>query len=323
MNKYTMVVTCAAAPLLWLASCNGQLLVDDEPGEGGAGAVYEGPLWEGNESTCPESVPASDSICAVSDGQVCLYDTPTSAGTRRSLCACWEEARNVTKWSCYSDMDAPYTCPSTQPEAGSSCFGLFGASCAYPERITCDCSSKSGAWSCTEDIENQPSAPPTSPDPTKPINTLSPEERASWCDWFASVTVGEGHPEPAPPPIDENGYAIARGCARAVGSPRCSAAIPVIPRSTCEANLALSTCEAPLSELSDCVQTLYDGCWPHPHGCHRYFEHPGCDGTIAISTAEPSGAGGTSGTSNTSAGSSSIAGMGGFGFTVPCNLRVQ
>lgn len=72
----------------------------------------------------------------------------------------------------------------------------------------------------------------------------------------------------------------------------CQAIIPGIPEEYCRGNLALSTCEAPLSELSDCILTVIDSCWPAPHGCARFMDRPNCHGTMAIDSLIGSDAGG-------------------------------
>jgi hypothetical protein len=165
-------------------------------------------------------------------------------------------------------------------------------------------------------------------DPNKPINTLTPSERAEWCDWFASARLGEGYPEDPAPPVDENGYIFNNGCSFG-NAFMCRAAVPTIPSAMCEANLALSECEAPISELSDCVSTVYDVCWPSPHGCARYFDRPGCDGTVIREHGEGSaGTGATGGSAGTTAtaGTTASAGTGAGGASAQienCSIRVQ
>jgi hypothetical protein len=81
--------------------------------------------------------------------------------------------------------------------------------------------------------------------------------------------------------IAEDGYTENSACIGGGEFP-CDARVPLLSVEQCVANLELSSCEAPVSELTDCLVTVYDGCWPAPHGCARYLEKPGCMGTIAV-----------------------------------------
>ena len=75
--------------------------------------------------------------------------------------------------------------------------------------------------------------------------------------------------------------------------------------------------------------TVHDLCWPSPHGCARYLERPGCDGSIVLSkTGRPAthptggtGSVGSGGTGNTGTGGAAGSGV------VPerpfCSIRVQ
>jgi hypothetical protein len=53
------------------------------------------------------------------------------------------------------------------------------------------------------------------------------------------------------------------------------------PASACVANLAISSCEATLGDLTDCVLTVRAG-QPAPHGCARYLTAIGCGETIVL-----------------------------------------
>jgi hypothetical protein len=301
MIKHTIFSKFTAMAVLATAACDGLLLVDEEPSS----------TWEGNAVDCPSEVPLGEPSCDLAEGQLCAYNTPDAfnAGyVEQRLCGCWESSAGERRFHCYEGSSAPYECPAAEPANGQSCVGLFGAECSYPERTSCHCAADTGQWTCTE-WEHSVDAPPSSVDPNKPINTLTPSERAEWCDWFASARLGEGFPEDPPPSIDENGYIFNNGCS--YGSAfMCAAAVPSIPSATCEANLALSACDAPIAELSDCVTTVYDACWPSPHGCARYLERPGCDGTVVRAYSE--GSAGTGGTGGASPGS-----------VQDCSIRVQ
>lgn len=303
----------AALAVLATVACDGLLLVD-EP---------EGTLWEGNAEDCPSEVPHGEPSCSIAEGQICAYSTPdplNSGYFEQRLCGCWEVSPGERRFHCYESLSAPYECPSAEPAPGSSCVGLFGADCLYPERTSCRCAPETGKWDCAETESIPREDPPSSVDPNKPINTLTPSERAEWCDWFATARLGEGYPEAPEPDVDENGYILSNGCDYG-GAFMCAAAVPSMPSATCQANLALSECEAPVSELSDCVMTIYDFCWPSPHGCARYFDRPGCDGTVIRHHPEASaGTGGTGGTGATGG----AGGTAGSTQTLSnCSIRVQ
>src|SRR5215208_8422942 len=72
-----------------------------------------------------------------------------------------------------------------------------------------------------------------------------------------------------------------RSLGRAIERPRVSS--HGASSNDCMGNFALSSCAAPVSELVDCVLTVFDSCWPAPHGCMRYLEKPGCSGTLVNS----------------------------------------
>jgi len=290
-----------------LGACNVRLLIDegtpDEP-------------WPGNAPDCPRSEPGEATSCSVAEGQVCSFQQSSGNSVSRTLCGCWEASSTELMWHCYSRTGSSYECPNAQPADDDGCYGSYGVECEYPERTTCTCSSKTGSWNCVDVSPENLSVPPAGASTDQPINTLSDAQRASFCDWFATASIGPGYPEPPPASVDENGYTTSNGCASGgTDAFPCRALIPTLSSADCQANLALSNCAAPLSELTDCVLTVYDGCWPSPHGCPRYFERPDCSGTIAVSTLPPgsAGAGGSAGSS--AGGSSSIVEL--------CTVRVR
>lgn len=318
MNQSIVCSKFAAVAVLATLACDGLLLVEDPPGT----------LWEGNAEECPGEIPLGEPDCSIAEGQICLYETPdplNPGSVVRSLCGCWETSADERRFHCYESGTSSYECPSAEPAHGSSCVGMHDASCSYPERTSCRCVEGTDTWECIETGGLVRDDPPASVDPNKPINTLTPDERAEWCDWFGTARLGEDYPEDPPPEVDENGYTMNTGCTYGRGF-MCEAAIPSIPSTTCQANLALSECEAPISELSDCVMTTHDFCWPAPHGCARYFDRPGCDGTVIRHHPEgSSGSGGTGGIGATSgAGATDGTGTGGTGGTIAnCSIRVQ
>jgi hypothetical protein len=284
----------ASAAVLVIAACNTRLLVEegeDEP-------------WTGNDPSCPATLPpGGPGTCDVAEGLVCAFefsDTSNPGYVTRQLCGCFEASSTERRWLCYMGESSPWDCPDEEPSSGDPCFGHFGKSCSYPERSYCTCAEDPGTWSCQEEGRDDLTPPPSTIPAGKAVNALTSEERAEWCDWYVTLFNGPGYPEPPPSAVDENGYTMNNGCYGAQGHP-CNAKVPTISSGDCEANLGLTSCEAPISELSDCVTTVIDVCWPSPHGCARYFERTGCNGTIATewdgSAGSNGGTGGTGGSS--------------------------
>jgi len=293
------------------------MLVEEEPAD---------EPWTGNAADCP-TIPVAGTVCSVAEGQVCTFDVESEVNEghhERSLCGCFEASSSERRWYCYMGESSPWECPVEEPSNGESCVGHFGTSCNYPERTVCSCSEDTGGWSCVEDGRDNIPAPPTVPVGTA-VNALSDQQRADWCDWYTTVFNGPGYPEPTPAAIDANGYTVNTGCNFGWEFP-CQGMVPTLSSDYCEGNLRLSTCEAPIAELSDCLRTIVDSCWPSPHGCARYLERPGCDGTIVVSTAGYDGSsgastGGTGGTGSVPPGTTGGTSPGGRG--AACSIRVQ
>ena len=200
--------------------------------------------------------------------------------------------------------------------------------CFYPPYITCTCSIEGfdNAWHC-EDL----SAPlivdgthPASIDEMKRVRDLTDAERQTWCEWYAVLNSVYRPPLPLPPetPLTPHGYTTNQPCTVSAAGFQCRGAVPTsLPISYCKGNLALSECEAPLSELNDCVLTMQRECRPSPFGCAPYLGAPGCSGTI-VTALGPNGIGGNSSTG----GSTGTAGPDGSDSTDPgsaCSVRVQ
>jgi len=291
MKRFTTLVF-----LMLAGACQGQMIVADGP-------AGEEP-FSGNAADCPTGAPQSGASCNVAEGQICAFSTPDTLNAGyvlRELCGCWAASSSERRWYCYGGASGPWQCPEAEPESGSSCFGSFGSECEYPERTRCRCSSESGAWNCGEYGRTDIEAPPAAVPGDIAINALTSEERAEWCDWYSTVFLGPGFPEEPNAAVNEDGYTLGTSCHMGSDFP-CMGMVPGLSSSDCEANLALSSCAAPIAELSDCLVTVVDSCWPSPHGCARYLEQPGCSGTIVVSSEDfgrsmtPTGAGGTSGT---------------------------
>lgn len=276
MNRIGHVRKFAGLCVLSLAACNARMIVEDDPAE---------EPWAGNAADCPVGL-MGGTPCTVAEGQVCVQDIESTVNIGyhdRSLCGCFEASSTERRWFCYLGESAPWECPEAEPSNGERCFGHFGTSCTYPERTNCTCSERSGTWKCEEQGRTDLVAPPSSVPAETPISALSAEERAEWCDWYTTVFNGPGYPEPPAAAVDAMGYTVNTGCNLAWDFP-CQAMVPTVASSDCEANLALASCDAPIAELSDCLLTVVDSCWPSPHGCARYLERPGCNGTMMVST---------------------------------------
>ncbi|MCK6537308.1 MAG: hypothetical protein L6Q84_30430 [Polyangiaceae bacterium] len=257
--------------------------------------VSEQERWLGNAADCPETLPAQEGPCQAAEGRTCRYSSGAAGGQQTtSLCGCWEAGEGELRWDCYLNQVAAYDCPDVQPANGAGCEGLRGAHCWYPPRVECECASSGEAtWKCS-DTSRQLPGHPTGIDGAKPVSELDAAERDAWCQWYLSAYRGVGFPPPAAGPLTPDGMTTMTGCT--FGQPfrfQCTASIPELPLEYCVGNLALSTCQAPVSELSDCVLTAIGECWPSPHGCARYLSRPGCAGTIAVpATAGSSGGAG-------------------------------
>lgn len=255
--------------LIVLGACDGKLKISDQK------------RWTGNAADCPSTLPDVASPCNVAEGQICRYTYEQPPGENNSsLCGCWEAGAGDLRWDCYDMLGFNGTCPDAQPTSGTDCNGDRGARCDYPPMTECECALEGDAvWQCKDLAPHLP-GPPTTVDATKPIDQLTAADREAWCKWYLSAYQGPGFPDPPLTPLTPDGMTTDVGCK--LGSPRfeCAAVPPQLPPQYCEGNLALSTCKAPLAELSDCVLTTIGDCWPSPHGCARYLEKPGCPGTM-------------------------------------------
>jgi hypothetical protein len=263
-------------------SCGGDLDLTEPNAPGNVNGASQNPLVGVD---CPAASPQPFDACGT-EGSVCGWQTEDTANAGRyryTECACNEVSAGNLQWQCYRNVGYIEACAATQPESGDPCFGSFGTECHYPERVQCTCSAETGAWSCENEARVPHQMPPSSPNPNNPIDRLSASERAAWCDWFAMSNAGPGYPPNSDGAVDENGFAAGGGgCAFSTVGPFCAAAVPYLSSAHCAANLALSTCQAPISELGNCVTTMLGQCWPLEHGCPRYLEKPGCSGTIVL-----------------------------------------
>lgn len=311
---------------LVLGACSGGLSVQDPPPEGAGGSSGSGGSSSGgaqrfaaNDPSCPASAPGERELCTISEGTNCLFNDPDASNpgyTAQSVCGCWAAAGGEQRWSCYVSQSSPYECPAAEPASGSSCSGLFGAECSYPERTLCACSSQPGVWACYHQGRTNIPDTPATLDLDVPVNELTLEERQTFCDWFGTSRLGEGYPEDPPAPVNQDGYTYNSSCHFGGSYVVCDAAMPGLSSDQCVANLGFSSCTAPLSELADCVHTIYDGCFPSPRGCAPYLDREGCSGTLVNSRSdELGGSGGTGGTGASGSGAAAA-------FDV-CSIRVE
>jgi hypothetical protein len=235
---------------------------------------------------CGAEPPAELDACDL-EGNVCGWSGPDESNPGLNTyreCACREAGENDLRWHCYQNAGGIGSCPATRPQQGSSCFGSFGSFCYYAELTECLCEAGgSEQWECRGPAPlPEHLLPPVDPSPDVPIVALGDEGRSAWCRWFVDAASGPGFAPRADAAVDENGYVINTGCSFGSGFP-CNAGVAPLSPAQCAQNLALSTCAAPVAELTDCVATVYrQQCRPPEHGCARYFEKPGCAGTIVV-----------------------------------------
>jgi hypothetical protein len=261
---------------------------DSQPTTPDAGEAVEHPQSpSGNSADCPAQAVEASTACFAAEGTVCAYTRPdpeTATQQEYLECTCRADcggAAPVTRWDCHSViMGVQAPCPEEKPEDGSSCFGLRGNDCYYPTETECSCrgDSQSATWKCTSQGP-QPGAHPTGIDESTRVSDLSADQRAAWCDWLTQREPGyPPWPELEP---DSDGYYPNDTCADTQYL-SCAVRMPLsYAASACVANLKLSSCEASLYDLTECVLTLRYR--TNEHGCGHYIDVPGCDGTIALS----------------------------------------
>lgn len=266
-----------------------------DSGQGGTGGTVL-PRWTGNPNDCPVAQPTSETACSAAPGRTCAYYTPDQGGSIYNFCNCLPATETSTLWSCVENGATGALCPSTQPEEGSACVAE-SLPCQYPPHTACTCAGQSpgGGWHCGDpDFPGLPNGThPTTVDESKRVRDLTDAERQAWCAWYEVLVVTYRPPYSPPPegPLSPDGYTMNTGCNISNGDFACRGNMPTsLPVSYCKGNLGLSTCEAPVSELSDCVLTTLRGCLPSPFGCALYLGAPGCSGTIVMNPAADAGA---------------------------------
>lgn len=252
-----------------------------EPDEDDAGAVRDAaaPL------ACSPTQPPFNRETCDSEGEVCSHWTTNASGTGDYFaCVCLAASSSHLVWSCYEAVNGTQ-CPHERPEHGSSCAGYRDRTCPYPPRAACACplDATDLVWACSEP-PTAPEAPANLPAETQ-VRALTDTDRRTFCEWFIESSTDPASLPPAEVDPTADGYYPTTGCWGCGGAVGFDCMTPFqLPASACVDNLALSTCEAPLSELIDCARSLISSCWPTPRGCARYLEAPGCSGTLVTRT---------------------------------------
>lgn len=263
-----------------------------EPDSGGESRPPEATTrWTGNAADCPPAAPEAEALCDVAESQVCAYfgdDPENQAQSIYRECACRAfcgSSAAELHWDCYRNIGAQrMACPPEQPESRSSCFGLKGVQCWYPQEVTCSCPTdpNDSSWRCID--ESAPAVEhPAVVDPDTVVRDMTAEDRQAWCEWYTRPEPGF----PPPPELepDPDGFYPDTGCASSTSFLGCAVSRPSgLPASACVANLELSPCEATVRDLNDCALSMrYFK--PSPYGCARYLDAPGCAGTIVVGAA--------------------------------------
>lgn len=272
------------------AGAAGEAGVAGEAGAAGAAGITGGsssqpPVtsspWTGNDANCPAAPPQHAEVCSVEEGLTCAYYGSNDEGhAEYRECACRQFCSGDQQWDCYRDYGTTtMACPAEQPQDGTSCFGSKGAECWYPKYTTCFCPGNEGDvdWICVSEVPTAEEHP-TEVDEDRIVADMTDEERATWCAFFTAVPAG--FPERPVLEADADGLYPNTGCSSTGSTLGCVVAQPSgLPAVACEANLALSTCQATVRDLNDCVLTIRN-LTPSPYGCARYLNAEGCPGTL-------------------------------------------
>jgi hypothetical protein len=255
-----------------------------EPQEDDAGALVDA-SQPSEPVACASDRALLEAAACASEGEVCSHwsTDPNSGYDSYFACLCIAASSARLVWNCYETLTGSVQCPHELPASGSSCNGHKSQTCPYPPRVSCECPVEGAnpRWRCMEP-ERAPEAPVSLPANT-PVRDLDDAARHAFCDWYVGQQVEDGFPQPPEPQPTPDGYLPSDGCRGCGGGVGFGGMSPwPLPVSACVANLGLSTCQQPLSELIDCVRSMWSECWPTPHGCARYLESPGCAGTLVV-----------------------------------------
>jgi hypothetical protein len=264
------------------------------PGMGGSEGretITNGTVTVSDPEHCPATPPLDPSPCTATEGQVCGYwwDVPDPAHTYDSAVydefGCFLNGQGSLVWGLLHTYhpNVAQGCPRAVIANGSDCWGSVGASCPSPPFQTCSCptGTTTPTWACT--TPDGPPRPATGPDvdSSRPLTQLTPAERETWCRWYLTWlrNLQPGAPDPLDTAVGSDGYIVNYGgwFGHEFYDYVC---LPDISIAQCVSNLALNSCELPVSELTDCVSTVIGDSIPAPHGCGKYLSTPGCPGTI-------------------------------------------
>ena len=246
------------------------------------------PVLPSSPEECPASTPQG--ACEI-EGLLCEYFGSVDGSNYYHGCGCFAANNSELWWWCslytaYDGVYESYPCPATEPEATDSCADATAPECLYLPHDSCSCSFSESdpTWECMTMNDNVRANGPELPvdlDLTVPVDQLDDAARQTWCHWYVDVTNGSGgFVDRSDGAVDEDGYVQGAGCTMGWDFVN-QALLPKVSTTQCEQNLALSTCERPVSDLTDCVKTIRD-IYPSPTGCGRYLDTPGCDGTIVV-----------------------------------------
>jgi hypothetical protein len=251
--------------------------------------VTHGTVTVSDPEHCPAEPPLDPSPCTATEGQACGYwwDDPSNAGYFiYAEFGCFYDNQAALVWGSITSTNGAL-CPRGMIADGSDCWGKVGLQCPKPLMETCTCptGTTTPSWECaTPALPGDGLGTGPSVDPSKPLTQLTVAERDTWCRWYLTWALPPGAPDPLDAQVGANGYLtnMSLSIAYKFYDDVC---LPGTSIAQCAENLALTSCELPVSMLTDCVTTVISANVPSPHGCGRYMATPGCAGTVVASKA--------------------------------------
>lgn len=262
-------------------------------GKATAGAKSEdGPApracpWTGSapQAACPAEAPSTQTCGAELELASCNW--AQQDGYTSCLCVATRGAEN--RWSCHGAVGGP-NCPVEAPDEATSCSGHEGSTCPYLDR-TLACVTATSTWATVP--AKGPTASPSLVDTgiageppvdgCKQVKDLSADEAQAFCAWYVEHFPGEPG-DPVEPPATKPGFATGFAAIASAAS-YAEGCIQRMPVDLCVKNLRLNPCEAPVAELSACVQTFWEMS-PQNHivrgGCGYFQRHKGCAQTVVV-----------------------------------------
>lgn len=241
----------------------------------------EGTRWAGSPLECPAELPGQDA-CDGPDDAPCVYLREDS---RPIMCAClYDRDARETRWLCEDFAGPSPGCPELPPEDGASCFGARATTCEYPfpETTACECEDTDDPlWSCDPEANLDTLPPsPEGVDPKTTVAELTDAERNEVCAWVElRRNGGVGFAPRDGADVGPDGFTQNNGCGfRREFSD--TFVWPTVSQAQCAANLALSSCDAPVSELADCVVAMIEGSVARAKSCGLYLGRSLCNGTM-------------------------------------------